>query len=116
MLSCRLDANLVIMVSTVIIPIAMFLIPFTRVLGGLALVLSVMGINMGVIDCLANLQMIQMFGERVGPFLQVCYYMHIRSVHLQSFIIQYDINIIYWWSCKMSIRRIKVQPYNMQRK
>ena len=70
----RLDANLVIFVSTIIIPIAMFLIPFTHVLGGLALVLSVMGINMGIIDCLANLQMIQMFGSRVGPFLQVKYF------------------------------------------
>ena len=49
----------------------MFLIPFSHVLGGLSLVLSVMGINMGIIDCLANLQMIQLFGERVGPFLQV---------------------------------------------
>ena len=31
---------------------------------------TIMGINMGCIDCLANLQMIQMYGESVSPFLQ----------------------------------------------
>ena len=32
---------------------------------------TVMGINMGCIDCLTNLQMIQLYGQSVSPFLQV---------------------------------------------
>ena len=35
------------------------------------MVLAVMGFNMGCIDCLANLKMIQLYGEAVAPFLQV---------------------------------------------
>ena len=42
-----------------------------QVLGALGVVLAVMGFNMGCIDCLANLKMIQLYGEAVAPFLQV---------------------------------------------
>ena len=42
-----------------------------QVLGALGVVLAVMGFNMGCIDCLANLKMIQIYGEAVAPFLQV---------------------------------------------
>ena len=67
----RVDANYVIMVATILIPASMFVIPLCNALLGLAIVLSVMGINMGLIDTLANLQMIQLYQESVPPFLQV---------------------------------------------
>lgn len=60
-----------LLVSSSIIPVAMFIIPFCTVLPALALILGVMGLNMGTIDCLANLQMINVFGDNVAPFLQV---------------------------------------------
>ena len=45
-----------------------------QVLGALGVVLAVMGFNMGCIDCLANLKMIQLYGEAVAPFLQVLWF------------------------------------------
>ena len=48
-----------------------FIFLYFKVLGALAVVLCVMGLNMGIIDCLANLKMIHLFGDAVPPFLQV---------------------------------------------
>ena len=42
-----------------------------KVLASLAVVLCLMGLNMGAIDCLANVQMIKLYGDAVSPFLQV---------------------------------------------
>ena len=72
-----MDGNYVIMIATLLIPAAMFVIPLCNALVGLAIVLSVQGINMGLIDTLANLQMIQLYQEAVPPFLQVCSSTHI---------------------------------------
>ena len=60
-----------LLIATTLIPMAMFVIPFCKVLAALGIVLAIMGINMGCIDCLANLQMIQLYGQSVSPFLQV---------------------------------------------
>jgi hypothetical protein len=68
----RFDALFLLFISTLIIPLAMFLLPFCKVLVALALVLCLMGVNMGSIDCLANLQMIRLYGVAVAPFLHVC--------------------------------------------
>ena len=64
-----------------------------QALPSLAIVLLLMGFNMGAIDCLANVQMIQLYGDAVSPFLQVgeaslCMCNHacalpVRSVSLQ---------------------------------
>ncbi len=62
---------MILLVASTLIPLCMFIIPFCEVLGALGLVLAVMGVNMGCIDCLANLKMIQLYGEAVAPFLQV---------------------------------------------
>jgi hypothetical protein len=67
----RLSADLMILVATLLMPICMAIIPFCKALWLLAVVLAVMGLNMGCIDCLANVQMIKTFGESVTPFLQV---------------------------------------------
>lgn len=67
----RVDSNLVLLVATSLIPVAMFVVSFCKVLAGLGIVLAIMGLNMGCIDCLANLQMIQLYGQSVSPFLQV---------------------------------------------
>jgi hypothetical protein len=59
------------MINTMLLALCMFVIPFCQVLPALAFVLAVMGFNMGCVDTLANLQMINVFGEAVPPFLQV---------------------------------------------
>jgi len=67
----RVDANHVLLVSTAVVPICMVIIPLCRALSGLAFILGVMGLCMGCIDCLANLQMINIHGNAVAPFLHV---------------------------------------------
>ena len=73
-------------------------------LGALGVVLAVMGFNMGCIDCLANLKMIQLYGEAVAPFLQVLVWSHklwaflkkiytqgLGGVHLSFSLIDFDL-------------------------
>ena len=67
----RLDSYEVLVISTALIPFFMFLIPFCPTLPTLALALGAMGLYMGAVDCLATLNIIQTFEERVAPFLQV---------------------------------------------
>ena len=66
-----MDANYVIAMATILIPATMFVIPLCKALISLAITLAVMGLNMGLIDTLANLQMINLYKEDVPPFLQV---------------------------------------------
>jgi len=75
-LAHRINANLMLTLAASILPVAMFIIPFCNALTALALVLALMGLNMGCIDCLANLQMIQTFGGNVSPFLQAMHFFY----------------------------------------
>ena len=47
------------------------LLPLFSALLGLAITLAVMGLGMGSIDSLANLQLMHIYGDAVSPFLQV---------------------------------------------
>jgi len=67
----RVDANHILLVNTTVVPICMVFIPLCTALSGLAFILGVMGLCMGCIDCLANLQMISIHGNAVAPFLHV---------------------------------------------
>ena len=67
----RVDANYILLVNTTVVPICMVFIPLCKALSGLAFILGVMGLCMGCIDCLANLQMINIHGNAVAPFLHV---------------------------------------------
>jgi len=68
---CRIDANLILLVNTSVVPVCMVIIPLCTALSGLALTLGVIGLCMGCIDCLANLQMISIHSNAVAPFLHV---------------------------------------------
>ncbi|XP_074645656.1 major facilitator superfamily domain-containing protein 4A-like [Tubulanus polymorphus] len=70
----KLRANLMLTVATILLPTCMFLLSFCGSIGVLAAVLAVMGLNMGCIDCLANLLMIKLYGEFVTPFLQAMHF------------------------------------------
>ena len=67
----RFDANCVLLVNTIVVPITFIILPFSRNIWSLTAILAVMGINMGFIDCIANLQMFKVFGDSVAPFLHV---------------------------------------------
>ncbi|KAI0230107.1 Major facilitator superfamily domain-containing protein 4A [Lamellibrachia satsuma] len=70
----RLDSYEVLVISTTLIPIFMLLIPFCSTLWSLVLALAAMGLYMGAVDCLATLNIIQTFEERVAPFLQLMFF------------------------------------------
>ncbi len=66
-----MDSYEVLVVSTALIPLFMVLITFCPTLWSLVLALGAMGLYMGAVDCLATLNILQTFEERVAPFLQV---------------------------------------------
>ncbi|XP_064633007.1 major facilitator superfamily domain-containing protein 4A-like isoform X2 [Lineus longissimus] len=72
----RIAADLMLFTATLLLPVCMAIIPFCKALWLLAVVLAVMGLNMGCIDCLANVQMIKTFGESVTPFLQAMHFFY----------------------------------------
>ncbi|ELU08303.1 hypothetical protein CAPTEDRAFT_32514, partial [Capitella teleta] len=84
----RCHANHILLVATSVIPMTVFLVPFCRTLWVLAIVLAVMGINMGTIDCLANLQMINLFGEKVPPFLQAMHFCYGLGAFISPMIVE----------------------------
>jgi len=91
MMFFRVDANHILLVSTTIVPICMVFIPLCTALSGLAFILGVMGLCMGCIDCLANLQMINIHGNAVAPFLHVshlCTDSFIHQIIYYNFILQ----------------------------
>jgi len=73
----RVNTNVILLVASSALPVVMFLIPCCRAMFPLALVLAIMGLNMGCIDCLSNLQMIKLCGESaVAPFLQMMHFFY----------------------------------------
>ncbi|BFZ09112.1 hypothetical protein BsWGS_12150 [Bradybaena similaris] len=66
----RVPVHSLMLVGAVGVSLSMFFIPVCSNLTSLIVVLVIMGWCMGCLDCLANLQIIQMFGKNVGPFLQ----------------------------------------------
>lgn len=72
----RVDANLVLFVNTCLVPTSMFLLPFAWNIWSLVSILALMGLNMGFIDCIANLQMFKVFGESVAPFLHAMHFFY----------------------------------------
>ncbi|GAB1602524.1 Hypothetical predicted protein [Argonauta hians] len=55
-------------------PFTMFIIPSCTGLAGLVIVVMLMGLCMGCIDCVANLGMIHLFKDNVSPFLQAMHF------------------------------------------
>lgn len=74
-LFCRFSREMMLLVGTSMMTIAMASIPMCDALWLLAIVLAVMGFFMGTIDTVANVSMICIYGKDVSPFLQVGYYL-----------------------------------------
>lgn len=69
---CR--ANYLLLAATIVIPLTMMVLPLFSALVGLAITLALMGLSMGSIDSLANLQMMHIYGDAVSPFLQALHF------------------------------------------
>ena len=61
------------LVSLLMLAVTLAMVPQCWSLTVLALDLAAMGLFMGIIDTVANLCMIQLYGSNVAPFLQVRY-------------------------------------------
>ncbi|XP_052834083.1 major facilitator superfamily domain-containing protein 4A, partial [Octopus bimaculoides] len=55
-------------------PLTMFVIPSCTGLASLVLIVMLMGLCMGCIDCISNLGMINLFKNNVSPFLQAMHF------------------------------------------
>lgn len=60
-----------LLVSVTCLPVTLVVVSFSRQLKLLSAMMAVMGLAMGVIDCVANLQLILIYDKAVAPFLQV---------------------------------------------
>ncbi|XP_050700032.1 major facilitator superfamily domain-containing protein 4A-like isoform X2 [Eriocheir sinensis] len=72
----RLGNHVVLLVSTSMLAVTLAIVPWCRVLWGLAGVLAVMGFFMGTVDTVANISMIQLYGRNVAPFLQTLHFFY----------------------------------------
>ena len=63
--------NSILIICTILLPIFVSLIPFPTHLYLLGLVMSLVGLNMGMIDNVGNISMIKLHGLLVAPFIQV---------------------------------------------
>lgn len=79
----RFTVNPVLFMSTVMLAVTLSLIPLCDLITLLALVMAVMGFFMGIIDTVANVSMIALYGKMVAPFLQV-YLLIVQSSICQS--------------------------------
>lgn len=68
---CRLSTDLLLLVSVASLPLTLLALSFTRTTTELIIIMSFMGMAMGIIDCLANLQLVHIYDKAVAPFLQV---------------------------------------------
>ncbi|ESO07402.1 hypothetical protein HELRODRAFT_170736 [Helobdella robusta] len=70
----KIDANIILFINTLLVPLSMAFLPFSRSIWSLTAILALMGLNMGFIDCIANLQMFNVFGDSVAPFLHALHF------------------------------------------
>ena len=68
---CRLSPDFLLLISVASLPCLLVIISLSKWLTLLAISSAVMGISLGVIDCLANLQLVNLYDKAVAPFLQV---------------------------------------------
>ncbi|GAB6020363.1 Major facilitator super domain containing 4 [Chamberlinius hualienensis] len=72
----RMSVNVILFVSTAMSSATLAVIPMCHSWGLLALVLAVMGFFMGLIDTVANVSMITLYGKSVSPFLQTLHFFY----------------------------------------
>ncbi|XP_067935017.1 major facilitator superfamily domain-containing protein 4A-like [Watersipora subatra] len=66
--------DFLLLVSIMCLPITLVVSSFSRRIDLLGVMMALMGLAMGVIDCLANLQLIHIYDKAVAPFLQTMHF------------------------------------------
>ncbi|XP_015917267.1 major facilitator superfamily domain-containing protein 4A isoform X2 [Parasteatoda tepidariorum] len=72
----RISHYALLVMSIIMMCLTMAIIPFCKALWILAFVLAVMGFFMGLIDTVANVSMIRIYGKDVSPFLQALHFFY----------------------------------------
>lgn len=67
----RLNPDFLLLLSATITPLLILVISFSRYVVMLGIFSAILGIFLGLIDCLANLQLVNVYDKAVAPFLQV---------------------------------------------
>jgi fucose permease len=75
-LSSKLSKHCMLLVSVCFMAASLSIIPQCQSLAPLAIILAIMGFFMGIVDTLANLSMIELYGSHVGPFLQALHFFY----------------------------------------
>lgn len=91
----RLPADPLLLCSTIMIATTIALIPFCHTLSLLLVNLAVMGIFMGIIDTVANVSLLRIYGKLVSPFLQALHFCYglgafISPIVAEPFLINKD--------------------------
>lgn len=66
-----MGSHLVLLSALVMLCVTLSIVPQCTLIYALTGTLAVMGLFLGIIDTVANLSMIQLYGRDVSPFLQV---------------------------------------------
>ncbi|XP_035677287.1 major facilitator superfamily domain-containing protein 4A-like [Branchiostoma floridae] len=70
----RFSGNPTLLVAVVTVGVTLSVIPLCRTLWILTMVLAIMGVAMGCIDTVANVQLIRIYSHDVSPFLQALHF------------------------------------------
>ncbi|XP_019620608.1 PREDICTED: major facilitator superfamily domain-containing protein 4A-like isoform X2 [Branchiostoma belcheri] len=70
----RFSGNPTLLVAVVTVGVTLSVIPLCRSLWILTMVLAIMGVAMGCIDTVANVQLIRIYSHDVSPFLQALHF------------------------------------------
>ncbi|CAH1266428.1 MFSD4A [Branchiostoma lanceolatum] len=70
----RFSGNPTLLVAVITVGVTLSVIPLCRTLWILTLVLALMGVAMGCIDTVANVQLIRIYSHDVSPFLQALHF------------------------------------------
>ncbi|XP_033645915.1 major facilitator superfamily domain-containing protein 4A-like [Asterias rubens] len=74
LLSDRFSPDPLLFVSTIMIAVTIAMIPLSKHLYVLIIDMAIMGIFMGIIDTVANVSLLKIYGKLVSPFLQALHF------------------------------------------
>ncbi|CAF0884729.1 unnamed protein product [Brachionus calyciflorus] len=88
----KLEVNDVLMISTLLMPVCVSLIPFSKQIFFLGLIMIMLGFNMGCIDNIANLAILKLHSNNVSPFIQTMHFFYGIGAFLTPIIVKLFLN------------------------
>ena len=80
-----------LLICTLLMPCCVALMPFSKNIFFLALVMVLLGFNMGCVDNIANLAILKLHSNNVSPYIQVKMLLLIISIYFVILITKYFI-------------------------